>query len=115
MWAAVGRLSELHMVYGAVSAWARAPLGAEVAGSAVPGGTVAAARRAAILPLVGRLSLVAGLAGVDTYREELAGTPQGRAFLAVHDVALLAMAGRDLSKLATSGIWRELGSGEGWC
>ena len=108
VWAAVGRISELHMVYGAVSAWARTPLMAGGAGITVSGGTVVMAPQAAVLPLVGRLSLVAGLAGVDIYRDELSRTPEGRAFLAVQEVALLAMAGRDISKLATSGIWREL-------
>ncbi len=69
---------------------------------------MAAARQAAVRQFIGRMSLVTTLAVVDTWRDELSRTPEGRAFLAVHDVAMLALAGRDISKLATSGIWREL-------
>jgi hypothetical protein len=107
-WAALGRIGEAHMYHGAVSALARAPLLSGVPATAVEGGTGAAARRAAVGHLVGRVSLVTGLAVVDTYRDELSRTPEGRAFLAVHDVAMLALAARDISKLTTSGIWREL-------
>ncbi|HYO59075.1 hypothetical protein [Archangium sp.] len=108
LWSAVGRISEMHMVYGAVSALARAPLLTGAPATAVQGGTMAAARGAAVGQFVGRMSLVTTLAGVDMYREELSQTPEGRAFLAVHDLAMLGLAGRDISKLATSGIWREL-------
>jgi hypothetical protein len=107
LWAALGRLGELHMVYGAVSALVRAPLLAGVSATAAHDG-MAAARQAAVGQFIGRMSLVTTLAVVDTWRDELSRTAEGRAFLAVHDVALLALAGRDLSKLATSGIWREL-------
>ncbi|HEX5745437.1 MAG TPA: hypothetical protein VFZ09_04280 [Archangium sp.] len=66
------------------------------------------ARGSAVRLFVGRMSLVATLAAVDTYRDELSRTSAGRAFLAVHDLAMVALAGRDISKLASSGIGREL-------
>ncbi|HEX5749817.1 MAG TPA: hypothetical protein VFZ09_26540, partial [Archangium sp.] len=108
IWPAVSRVSELHMVYGAVSALTTAPLWTGVPASAAQGGTLAGARTAAVRLFVGRMSLVAVLAGVDTYRDELSRTPEGRAFLAVHGLAMVALAGRDIHKLATSGIGREL-------
>ncbi len=108
LWTALGRIGELHMYYGAVSALARAPLLSGVAATGAQEGAVAGARRAAVRQFIGRMSLVTTLAVVDTWRDELSRTPEGRAFLAVHDVAMLALAGRDISKLATSGIWREL-------
>jgi hypothetical protein len=108
LWSAVGRIGEMHMAYGAVSALVRASLLSGVTAAATEGGTVAAVQRTAVGQFIGRMSLVTSLAVVDTYRDELSRTPEGRAFLAVHDVALLALAGRDISKLATSGIWREL-------
>ncbi|KFA88399.1 hypothetical protein [Archangium violaceum] len=108
VWSAVSRVSELHLVYGAVSALTTAPLWTGVPASAARGGTLAGARTAAVRLFVGRISLVAVLAGVDTYRDELSRTPEGRAFLAVHDLALVVMAGRDIHQLATSGIGREL-------
>jgi hypothetical protein len=108
LWAALGRLGELHMVHGAVSAFARAPLLTGGTVTAAQGGSLAAARRAAVGQFLGRMSLVTTLAVVDTSRDELSRTQEGRAFLAVHDVALLALAGRDMSKLATSGLLREL-------
>ncbi|HEX5752871.1 MAG TPA: hypothetical protein VFZ09_42095, partial [Archangium sp.] len=108
IWPAVSRVSELHMVYGAVSSLTTAPLWTGVPASAAQGGTLAGARTAAVRLFVGRMSLVAVLAGVDTYRDELSRTPEGRAFLAVHELALVALAGRDIHKLATSGIGREL-------
>ncbi len=107
LWSAVGRIGEMHMVHGAMSALARAPLLTEVAATTTRGGT-AAARQAAVGQFIGRMSLVTSLAAVDTWRDELSRTPEGRAFLAVHEVALLGLAGRDLSKLASSGLWREL-------
>jgi hypothetical protein len=107
LWSVVGRISEMHMVYGAVSALTRAP--ALVGGAAAArGGTAASSREAVVGQFVGRMSWVATLAVVDTYRDELSGTPEGRAFLAVHDLAMVALAGRDMSRLATSGIGREL-------
>ncbi|HEX5752114.1 MAG TPA: hypothetical protein VFZ09_38215, partial [Archangium sp.] len=108
IWSAVSRVSELHLVYGAVSALTTAPLSPGLPASAAQGGTLAGARTAAVRLFVGRISLVAVLAGVDTYRDELSRTPEGRAFLAVHDLALVALAGRDIHTLATSGIGREL-------
>ncbi|HEX5751404.1 MAG TPA: hypothetical protein VFZ09_34600 [Archangium sp.] len=108
VWSAVGRISEMHMVYGAVSALARAPLLTGVPATAAQGGTLAAARGAAVRLFVGRISLVAALAVVDTYRDELSRTPAGRDFLAVHDAAMVALAARDIYKLTTSGIGREL-------
>ncbi|HYO52171.1 hypothetical protein [Archangium sp.] len=108
LWAAVGRISEVHMGYGAMSALARAPLLTGVRATAAQVGAAAAARQAAVRQFIGRMSLVTALAGVDTWRDELSRTPEGRAFLAVHEVALLGLAGRDVSKLASSGIWREL-------
>ena len=108
IWSAVSRVSELHMVYGAVSALTTAPLLTGVPASVAQGSTLAGARTAAVRLFVGRMSLVAALAVVDTYRDELSRTPEGRAFLAVHDLAMVALAGRDIHKLATSGIGREL-------
>jgi hypothetical protein len=108
VWSAVSRISELHMVYGAVSALARAPLLTGGPATAAQGSTLAGTRTAAVRLFVGRMSLVAALAAVDTYRDELSQTPEGRAFLAVHDLAMVALAGRDIHKLATSGIGREL-------
>ncbi|WP_158501794.1 hypothetical protein [Vitiosangium sp. GDMCC 1.1324] len=108
LWSAVGRISEMHMVYGAVSALGRVPLLTGVPATAAQGSTLAGARGAAVRLFVGRMSLVTTLAVVDTYRDELSRTPEGRAFLAVHDLAMVALAGRDISKLATSGIGREL-------
>jgi hypothetical protein len=108
VWAAVGRIVELHMVHGALSAFARAPLLTGGTATTTRGGSLAAARRAAVGQFLGRMSLVTTLAVVDTYRDELSRTQEGRAFLAVHDVALVALAGRDMSKLATSGLLREL-------
>ncbi|WP_152622575.1 hypothetical protein [Archangium violaceum] len=107
-WSAVSRIGELHMVYGAVSALAKPPLLTTGAANAAQGSTLIAARGAAVRLFAGRMSLVAVLAGVDTYRDELSRTPEGRAFLAVHDLAMVALAGRDIHKLATSGIGREL-------
>jgi hypothetical protein len=107
LWSAVGRMGEMHMVHGAVSALARAPLLTEAAATTAQGGT-AAARQEAVRQFVGRMSLVTSLAAVDTWRDELSRTPEGRAFLAVHDLTMLGLAGRDLSKLASSGLWREL-------
>ncbi|KFA88989.1 hypothetical protein [Archangium violaceum] len=104
VWAAVGRLGELHLLYGGVSALARAPLGA---GAAVEGRAAEAARRAAVRSFSGRVALVGVLALVDSHREELERTQAGRNFLAVHDVALLGLAARDVSRLATSGLPRE--------
>ncbi|WPB73411.1 hypothetical protein KYC5002_30680 [Archangium violaceum] len=108
VWSAVSRISEMHMVYGAVSALTKAPLLTGVPASVAQGGTLAATRGAAVRLFVGRISLVATLAVVDTYRDELSRTPEGRDFLAVHDVAMVALAARDIYKLATSGIGREL-------
>jgi hypothetical protein len=108
LWAAVGRIGEMHMVHGAVSALARAPLMPGGVATATQGGTVAMAQRTVVGHFVGRMSLVTSLAVVDTWRDELSRTQEGRAFLAVHDVALLALASRDISKLADLGIWREL-------
>jgi hypothetical protein len=108
VWTAVGRISEMHMVYGAVSALGRAPLWTGAPATAAQGGTMAAARGAAVGHFVGRMAWVTALAVVDTYRDELSQTPEGRAFLAVHDLALVALAGGDISKLATSGMGREL-------
>ncbi|HEX5749596.1 MAG TPA: hypothetical protein VFZ09_25425 [Archangium sp.] len=107
-WAALGRIGELHMVYGAVSALARAPLLAGMTATAAQDGTMAAAQRTAVGQFIGRMSLVTTLAVVDSSRDELSRTPEGRAFLAVHDLAMLGLAGRDISRLATSGILREL-------
>jgi len=108
IWSALSRITEMQMVYGAVSALARAPLLTGAPATAAQSGTLAAARGAAVRLFVGRISLVATLAVVDTYRAELSRTPEGRDFLAVHDLAMVALAGRDIHKLATSGIGREL-------
>ncbi|HYO70565.1 MAG TPA: hypothetical protein VEU33_31250 [Archangium sp.] len=108
VWSAVSRISEMHMVYGTVSALTRAPLVTGVPATAEQGGTLAVARGAAVRLFVGRISLVAILAMVDTYRDELSQTPEGRDFLAVHDLAMVALAGRDIYKLTTSGMGREL-------
>ncbi|ATB42072.1 hypothetical protein CYFUS_007548 [Cystobacter fuscus] len=108
IWSAISRITEMQMLYGAVSALARAPLLTGVPAMAAQGGTLAAIRGAAVRLFVGRISLVATLAVVDTYRDELSQTPEGRDFLAVHDAAMLVLAGRDIYKLATSGIGREL-------
>ncbi|HEX5744599.1 MAG TPA: hypothetical protein VFZ09_00065 [Archangium sp.] len=105
---AVSRISEMHLVYGAVSGLTRAPLLTGVPATAARGGTLAASRGAAVRLFVGRISLVAALAVVDTHRDELSRTPEGRDFLAVHDLAMVVLAGRDISKLATSGMGREL-------
>jgi hypothetical protein len=66
LWAALGRISEMHMMHGAVSALARAPLMTEVAATATQGSPVAGARQAAVREFIGRMSLVATLAVVDT-------------------------------------------------
>ncbi|WP_152622025.1 hypothetical protein [Archangium violaceum] len=108
VWSAVSRISEMHMVYGAVSALTKAPLLTGVPATVAQGGTLAAARGTAVRLFVGRISWVATLAVVDTYRDELSQTPEGRDFLAVHDAAMVALAARDIYKLATSGIGREL-------
>ncbi|PTL84589.1 hypothetical protein [Vitiosangium sp. GDMCC 1.1324] len=108
VWAAMGRIGEMHMFYQAVSALTRAPLLTGVPATAAEGGTVAAAQRTAVRQFFGRMAWVTTLAVVDTYRDELSRTTEGRAFLAVHDLAMVALAGRDIYKLATSGIWREL-------
>ncbi|HYO73031.1 MAG TPA: hypothetical protein VEU33_43915 [Archangium sp.] len=108
IWAAVGRIIEMHMFYHAVSALTKAPLLPGVPTTAAEGGTVAAVQRTAVRQFVGRMALLTTLAVVDTYRAELSRTAEGRYFLAVHDLALLALAARDISKLIDSGIWREL-------
>ncbi|WNG59863.1 hypothetical protein F0U59_37945 [Archangium gephyra] len=108
LWEAVSRISEMHMFYHAVSAWTKAPLLPGVPATAAEGGTVAAAQRTAVRQFVGQMTLLTTLAVVDTHREELSRTVAGRYFLAVHDLALLALAARDISKLIDSGIWREL-------
>ncbi|HEX5751102.1 MAG TPA: hypothetical protein VFZ09_33050, partial [Archangium sp.] len=108
IWEAVSRIVEMHMFYHAVSALTKAPLPPGVAATAVEGGTVATAQRAAVRQFVGRMALLTTLAVVDTWRAELSRTAEGRSFLAVHDLALLALAARDISKLIDSGIGREL-------
>ena len=108
VWATMSRVAEVHMGYGAISALARAPLLTGMTATAAQGGTVAVARQAAVLQFIGRMSLVTSLAVVDAYHDELARTPEGRAFLAVHTVAMIVLASRDISKLTDSGIWREL-------
>lgn len=108
LWSAAGRISELHLLYSGVSALARAPALAGAAATA-EGGAAVAARQAAIRAFMGRTGLVASMATVDTYREELSRTQTGREFLVVHDFALLALASRDIYKLATSGILSEWG------
>ncbi|MFE8605652.1 hypothetical protein [Archangium violaceum] len=107
-WAAFGRVVEMYMFHHAVSALTRAPLPTGVPTTTVEGGTLAAARQAAVREFIGRMSLVTTLAVVDSYRDELSRTTEGRAFLAVHDLAMVALAGRDIYKLATSGMGREL-------
>jgi hypothetical protein len=109
VWAAVGRISETHLLYSGVSALARAPLVTGAAAAAAEGGGALAARQAAVRTLIGRTALVASMAVVDTYRDELSRTQAGRDFLAVHDLAMLVLAARDIHKLATSGILREWG------
>jgi hypothetical protein len=104
LWSAVGRLSELYMLYGGVAALGQAPL---VGAAAVEGSAAAAARRAAVKTFAGRVALVAVMATVDTYREELSRTEAGRDFLLVHDLVLLGLAARDVSKLLTSGVLQE--------
>ncbi|HEX5752806.1 MAG TPA: hypothetical protein VFZ09_41765, partial [Archangium sp.] len=94
--------------YHAVSAWTKAPLLTGVPAAAAEAGPLAAARRTAVRQFVGRMALVTTLAVVDTWRAELSRTAEGRSFLAVHDLALLALAARDISRLIDSGIWREL-------
>jgi hypothetical protein len=108
IWSAAGRISELHLLYSGVSALARAPALAGAAATA-EGGAAVVARQAAVRAFMGRTGLVASMATVDTYREELSRTQAGREFLAVHDFALLALASRDAYKLATSGILNEWG------
>ncbi|WP_152622395.1 hypothetical protein [Archangium violaceum] len=108
IWEAVSRIIEMHMFYHAVSALAKAPLLPGVPATAVEGGALAAAQRAAVRQFVGRMALLTTLAVVDTWRAELSRTAEGRYFLAVHDLALLALAARDISKLVSSGIWREM-------
>jgi hypothetical protein len=102
IWAAAGRIGEMHIFYGGVSALTKAPA---LAG----GAAAAAAQRAAVRTFLGRTALVAGMAAVDTYRDELSRTQEGRQFLAVHDLAMLGLATRDVYKLATSGILGEWG------
>jgi len=109
VWAAVGRISEMHLLYSGVSALARAPLSAGVAAAATEGGGAVAARQAAVRTMVGRTALVTTMAVVDTYRDELSRTQAGRNFLAVHDFAMLALAARDVHKLVASGLLREWG------
>ena len=107
IWAAVSRIIEMHMLYRAVSALARAPLLPGVPATAAQGGTLGGGARTAVRQFVGRMSLVTTLAVVDTYRAELSRTAEGRYFLAVHDLAWSHWpAGH--SKLVNSGIWREL-------
>jgi hypothetical protein len=108
VWATVGRVVEMHTFYHAVSALTKAPLLPGVPATTAEGGTVAAAQRTAVRQFFGRMALATTLAVVDTYRAELSRTVAGRYFLAVHDLALLALAARDISKLIDSGIWREL-------
>ncbi len=109
IWSAAGRISELHLLYSGVSALARAPVLAGAAAATAEGGVAVVARQAAVRAFFGRTALVATLAAVDTYREELSRTPAGREFLAVHDFAMLALASRDVYKLATSGLLSEWG------
>jgi hypothetical protein len=108
LWSAAGRISELHLLYSGVSALARAPLLAGAA-TATEGSAAVVARQAAVRAFIGRTALVTTMAAVDTYREELSRTQAGREFLAVHDFAMLALASRDIYKLATSGILSEWG------
>ncbi len=116
IWSAVGRIGEMHMIYGGVSGLARglaaAPLTAEGALARAEGAVaaegVAAARQAAVRQFIGRALLVSTMAAVDTYRDELSKTEEGRAFLAVYDVAMVALAARDIYRLASSGMLREL-------
>ncbi|WPB80600.1 hypothetical protein KYC5002_15835 [Archangium violaceum] len=108
IWEAVSRIIEMHMFYHAVSALTKAPLLPGVPATAAEGGTVAAAHRTAVRQFVVQMALLTTMAVVDSYRAELSRTVAGRYFLAVHDLALLALAARDISKLIDSGIWREL-------
>ncbi|MCY1083791.1 hypothetical protein [Archangium lansingense] len=108
IWAAVIRIIEMRTFYRALYALTKAPLLPVVPATAAEGGALAAAQRTAVRQFVGRTALLTTLAVVDTYRAELSRTAEGRYFLAVHDLALLALAARDVSKLINSGIWREL-------
>ncbi len=109
LWSAAGRISELHLLYSGVSALARAPVLAGAAAATAEGGAAVVARQAALRAFLGRTGLVASMAAVDTYRDELSRTQAGRGFLAVHDFAMLALASRDVYRLATSGILSEWG------
>jgi hypothetical protein len=108
VWAAVIRIIEMRTFYRALYALTKAPLLPVVSATAAEGSALAAARRTSVRRFVGRMALPTTLAVVDTYRAELSRTAEGRYFLAVHDLALLALAARDISKLISSGIWREL-------
>ena len=113
VWAAVGRISELHILYSGVSGLARAPLATAASAAAAEGGGALAARQVAVRAFIGRTALVASMAVVDSYRDELSRTQAGRNFLAVHDFAMLALAARDIHGLATSGLLREWGQRAG--
>ena len=113
IWAAVGRISEMHILYSGVSGLARAPLATAASAATAEGGGALAARQVAVRALVCRTALVASMAVVDTYRDELSRTQAGRNFLAVHDFAMLALAARDIHSLATSGLLREWGQRAG--
>ncbi|MFY0572882.1 hypothetical protein ACN28E_54890 [Archangium lansingense] len=108
IWAAVIRIIEMRTFYRALYALTKAPLLPVVPATAAEGSALAAAQRTAVRQFVSRTALLTTLAVVDTYRAELSRTAEGRYFLAVHDLALLALAARDISKLIDLGIWREL-------
>ena len=122
IWEAIGRISTMYMFYGGVAGLTKAlaaPVLAETALAEVEGGaaadvagaeaTAVAARQAAIRQFIGRMLLASSMAVVDTYRDDLSKTEEGRAFLAVYDIAMVALAAHDIYKLASSGMLRELG------
>lgn len=123
IWEAIGRISTLWAIYGGVSGLTRAiaaPVVAETALEQAEAGAAAeaagaetaaaaAARQAAIREFIGRTLLATSMVAVDVYRDDLSKTEVGRDFLAVYDIAMVALAAHDIYKLASSGILRELG------
>ncbi len=90
-------------------------VGTGIAAGGWRGGLAAAAEhagtqggRTALRRFAGEAILLSSLVAVDHYREDLQKTEEGRAFLALYNVALTMLVARDLSRLVNSGMVAEL-------
>ncbi|MBU2950203.1 DUF4157 domain-containing protein [Tamlana agarivorans] len=81
-------------------------LRAALTAAATEAGTEAG--RQAVKRFLIEILIIGSTAVVNSNRDELKKTPQGRAFVAVFDVAMLALAARDIYRIARSGVLTEV-------